>query len=188
MMILVALYRATTHKKTSAFAEVCCGFLSFCGEDEIRTRGTLIRYVGLANRWFQPLTHLSVLPFYPKGCANIGRFLELTKFRSKKFAPSDFPAHRTARYARQQPSSPPERRSSVPKQQRYPRSKLAENHSLGIKKIDFYRKTIKKVHLSENLSIFAHTEITNNRVNHLTTELDKQMNHNYYKGGGAPWP
>ena len=33
------------------------------GEDEIRTRGTLIRYVGLANRWFQPLTHLSVFPF-----------------------------------------------------------------------------------------------------------------------------
>ena len=30
-----------------------------CGEDEIRTRGTLIRFVGLANRWFQPLTHLS---------------------------------------------------------------------------------------------------------------------------------
>ncbi len=31
----------------------------FCGEDEIRTRGTLETYVGLANRWFQPLTHLS---------------------------------------------------------------------------------------------------------------------------------
>ena len=29
------------------------------GEDEIRTRGTLETYVGLANRWFQPLTHLS---------------------------------------------------------------------------------------------------------------------------------
>ena len=26
------------------------------GENEIRTRGTLIRFVGLANRWFQPLT------------------------------------------------------------------------------------------------------------------------------------
>ena len=154
-MILVALYRVTT-KKTSAFAEVCYGFLSFGGEDEIRTRGTLIRYVGLANRWFQPLTHLSVLPFYPKGCANIGRFLELTKFRSKKFAPSDFPTHRTTRYARQQPSSPPERRSSVPKQQRYPRSKLAENHSLGIKKIEFYRKTIKKVRFSGFFTIFVH--------------------------------
>ena len=29
------------------------------GEDEIRTRGTRETYVGLANRWFQPLTHLS---------------------------------------------------------------------------------------------------------------------------------
>ena len=29
------------------------------GEDEIRTRGTLIEYVSLANWWFQPLTHLS---------------------------------------------------------------------------------------------------------------------------------
>ena len=55
-----------------------------CGEDEIRTRGTLIRYVGLANRWFQPLTHLSVWPFYPKGCANIDPFLELTKLIVKK--------------------------------------------------------------------------------------------------------
>ena len=29
------------------------------GEDEIRTRGRIRSYVGLANRWFQPLTHLS---------------------------------------------------------------------------------------------------------------------------------
>ena len=35
----------------------CCK--RFGGENEIRTRGTLIRFVGLANRWFQPLTHLS---------------------------------------------------------------------------------------------------------------------------------
>ena len=60
--------------------------LPFCGEDEIRTRGTLIRYVGLANRWFQPLTHLSVWPFSLKGCANIGAFLELTKFCAEKLA------------------------------------------------------------------------------------------------------
>ena len=46
--------------------------LHACGEDEIRTRGTLIRFVGLANRWFQPLTHLSLVvaptglePVYP---------------------------------------------------------------------------------------------------------------------------
>ena len=67
-------------KKASANAEaVQIIRLPFCGEDEIRTRGTLIRYVGLANRWFQPLTHLSVAfvdRFYPKGCANIGCFLE----------------------------------------------------------------------------------------------------------------
>ena len=51
-------------KKASADAEaVQIVRLPFCGEDEIRTRGTLIRYVGLANRWFQPLTHLSVFPF-----------------------------------------------------------------------------------------------------------------------------
>ena len=30
-----------------------------CGEDEIRTRGTVNPYVSLANWWFQPLTHLS---------------------------------------------------------------------------------------------------------------------------------
>ena len=34
-------------------------FSSGCGEDEIRTRGTLIAYDSLANCWFQPLTHLS---------------------------------------------------------------------------------------------------------------------------------
>ena len=52
------------NKKASADAEaVQIGRLPFCGEDEIRTRGTLIRYVGLANRWFQPLTHLSVFRF-----------------------------------------------------------------------------------------------------------------------------
>ena len=31
----------------------------YCGEDEIRTRGTVNPYVSLANWWFQPLTHLS---------------------------------------------------------------------------------------------------------------------------------
>ncbi len=33
--------------------------LFWSGEDEIRTRGTLIAYDSLANCWFQPLTHLS---------------------------------------------------------------------------------------------------------------------------------
>ena len=43
------------------------------GEDEIRTRGTLIGYVSLANWWFQPLTHLSnpKLQLYQSGTAKI---------------------------------------------------------------------------------------------------------------------
>ncbi len=43
------------------------------GEDEIRTRGTLIGYVSLANWWFQPLTHLSnpKLQLYQSGIAKI---------------------------------------------------------------------------------------------------------------------
>ena len=39
-----------------------CHAIALRGEDEIRTRGTLETYVGLANRWFQPLTHLSSGP------------------------------------------------------------------------------------------------------------------------------
>ena len=35
-----------------------CDFL-FCGERGIRTPGTVIPYVSLANWWFQPLTHLT---------------------------------------------------------------------------------------------------------------------------------
>ena len=31
----------------------------FCGERGIRTPGTVIPYVSLANWWFQPLTHLT---------------------------------------------------------------------------------------------------------------------------------
>ena len=30
-----------------------------CGEGGIRTPGTLVEYVSLANWWFQPLTHLT---------------------------------------------------------------------------------------------------------------------------------
>ncbi len=36
-------------------------FGAFCGEGGIRTPGTLIEYDSLANCWFQPLTHLSVV-------------------------------------------------------------------------------------------------------------------------------
>ena len=33
---------------------------SFGGEGGIRTPGTLVEYVSLANWWFQPLTHLTM--------------------------------------------------------------------------------------------------------------------------------
>ncbi len=47
------------YKKTPAFyAGVTYSFL-FCGRRGIRTPGTLIEYVSLANWWFQPLTHPS---------------------------------------------------------------------------------------------------------------------------------
>ena len=52
-----------------------------CGERGIRTPGTVIPYVSLANWWFQPLTHLTKLPFgmartagRPIGNANIQLF------------------------------------------------------------------------------------------------------------------
>ncbi len=75
----------------------------FCGEDEIRTRGTLIRYVGLANRWFQPLTHLSVHPtvfviwvckyriFLPKYKISAEKFLSLLP--SRRIAASETMRH-----------------------------------------------------------------------------------------------
>lgn len=46
-------------RKNAALPCGAVALIALGGEDEIRTRGTLIRYVGLANRWFQPLTHLS---------------------------------------------------------------------------------------------------------------------------------
>ena len=61
------------------------------GEDEIRTRGTVIPYVSLANWWFQPLTHLSgncipsrdSLTDSPNRNANIKRNFGNTKFCSE---------------------------------------------------------------------------------------------------------
>ena len=57
-----------------------------------RTRFELVvrvtPYVGLANRWFQPLTHLSGPPsrcFHPKGCANIESFWVNTKKCGQNF-------------------------------------------------------------------------------------------------------
>ena len=51
-----------------------------CGEDEIRTRGTLETYVGLANRWFQPLTHLS-RGTVPKGFVKPFRLIRTAKIQ-----------------------------------------------------------------------------------------------------------
>ena len=52
-----------------------------CGERGIRTPGTLNEFGSLANCWFQPLTHLTKLPFgmartagRPIGTANIQLF------------------------------------------------------------------------------------------------------------------
>ena len=57
------------------------GFKLLFGDLAERTRFELVvrvaPYVGLANRWFQPLTHLSGHAFRlltPKGCANIESF------------------------------------------------------------------------------------------------------------------
>ena len=71
---------ALKQKKLLQMQKPCKSFVCPFAE---RTRFELVvrnnPYVGLANRWFQPLTHLSVTfvdRFYPKGCANIGCFLE----------------------------------------------------------------------------------------------------------------
>ena len=70
---------------------------SACGENEIRTRGTLIRFVGLANRWFQPLTHLSSFGFLAG--AKIGEYLQTSKlfviFFGKKSGFCGFPNKKT---------------------------------------------------------------------------------------------
>ena len=52
------LYKTGKRKQRSSELDAVFSF-SFCGEDEIRTRGTVNPYVSLANWWFQPLTHLS---------------------------------------------------------------------------------------------------------------------------------
>ena len=51
---------------------------AFRGERGIRTPGTVIPYDSLANCWFKPLTHLSVLDL--KSRAKISRFLQSANF------------------------------------------------------------------------------------------------------------
>lgn len=69
-----------------------CHFVGYVAE---RTRFELVvrvtPYVGLANRWFQPLTHLSghFRPsIWPKGCANIESFCGTTKKEANIFLPT----------------------------------------------------------------------------------------------------
>ena len=51
-----------------AIKQACCDSVVFiCGERGIRTPGTVIPYVSLANWWFQPLTHLTRVPGRPLG-------------------------------------------------------------------------------------------------------------------------
>ena len=57
--------------------------LFFCGERGIRTPGTVIPYDSLANCWFKPLTHLSVLDL--KSRAKISSFLQYPNFFHEYF-------------------------------------------------------------------------------------------------------
>ena len=57
-------------------------FIPLCGEGGIRTPGTVIPYVSLANWWFKPLTHLTRHPcgsFVPNGPAKIYYFRDNLK-------------------------------------------------------------------------------------------------------------
>ena len=72
-----------THKKSRA--PLAHGFLLLlCGEGGIRTPGTVIPYVSLANWWFKPLTHLTGHHSgygFLNGTANINLFRRTEKFR-----------------------------------------------------------------------------------------------------------
>ena len=62
LFILPALFeqvRSTDKIKKSRTFVRDLQILRFCGERGIRTPGTVIPYVSLANWWFKPLTHLS---------------------------------------------------------------------------------------------------------------------------------
>ncbi len=77
----------------------------YCGEWGIRTPGTVIPYVSLANWWFQPLTQLSWAccnTIRVKRDANIEPFCEFAKNFKKKhpkfyFSPAVIPFKRTLR-------------------------------------------------------------------------------------------
>lgn len=56
----------------------------FCGKRGIRTPGTVIPYDSLANCWFKPLTHLSVLDL--KSRAKISSFLQSANFFALYFS------------------------------------------------------------------------------------------------------
>ena len=62
--------------------------LPCCGERGIRTPGTVIPYDSLANCWFKPLTHLSVLDL--KSRAKISSFWLTTNLFEKKIYTATF--------------------------------------------------------------------------------------------------
>ena len=51
---------ANRHKNSATEQARRAVFIPLCGEGGIRTPGTVIPYVSLANWWFKPLTHLTL--------------------------------------------------------------------------------------------------------------------------------
>ena len=78
------LSEAPGHAKTPHFRAASALLIALRGEDEIRTRGTLETYVGLANRWFQPLTHLS-RGTVPRVLSNLFVWSGLQRYKNKLF-------------------------------------------------------------------------------------------------------
>ena len=71
-------------RQTPHFRAASALLIALRGEDEIRTRGTLETYVGLANRWFQPLTHLS-RGTVPRVLSNLFVWSGLQRYKNKLF-------------------------------------------------------------------------------------------------------
>ena len=68
-------------RKRVALKQACRDSLSLiCGERGIRTPGTVIPYVSLANWWFQPLTHLTKLPVCIDRTASVNWDCKYTTF------------------------------------------------------------------------------------------------------------
>ena len=73
---------ANRHKNSAIEQARRAIFIPLCGEGGIRTPGTVIPYVSLANWWFKPLTHLTGHRSEygnPNGTANIYLFRRTRK-------------------------------------------------------------------------------------------------------------